>query len=168
MEYMKLDPAGRGELLAALEAMPRYLEMTFAGLDADDAARPGPDGLFSPVEQAWHLADLEREGFGVRIDRLLREESPQLPDFDGTAVALARDYRHLSLADGLASFASARRENLRKLRAVPADAWTRGGTQEGVGAVSLCDMPSFLRQHDLAHRDEIERWRRCILVPWDG
>ena len=158
MQYKKLDGTAREELLAALESMPRFLAEKFGNLGVDEATRPGPDGLFSPVEQAWHLADLEREGFGVRIERLLREDDPRLPDFDGTAAATARNYRNLSLADGLASFAAARDENLRRLRAVPDAAWTRSGTQDGVGRVSLCDMPSFLRQHDLAHRDEIERW----------
>ncbi len=158
MEYMKLAAVDQRALLADLAAMPRYLGELFAGLPEQQATQPGPADLFSPVEQVWHLADLEREGFGVRIDRLLDEHEPQLPDFDGTAVALARNYRSLSLAEGLRAFENARRENLAKLQRVPDHAWQRSGTQEGVGRVSLCDMPGFLLQHDAAHRDEIRRW----------
>jgi hypothetical protein len=36
------------------------------------------------------------------------------------------------------------------------------GTQEGVGKVSLCDMPGFMSQHDSAHRGEIESWKRAV------
>src|SRR5579859_200636 len=159
MQYMKLDGASRQQLLSALEAMPRHLEDAFAALPRGLATLQGPDGLFSPVEQVWHLADLEREGFGVRIDRLLHEENPHLPDFDGGAVAAARNYRILSIAEGLEEFSAARRENVRKLREVADEAWVRSGTQDGVGQVSLCDIPSMISQHDGAHQDEILRWR---------
>jgi hypothetical protein len=161
MEYMKLAAPDQRALLAELAAMPRYLEELLAGLSPQQAVQPGPGDLFSPVEQVWHLADLEREGFGVRINRLLNEHDPQLPDFDGAAVAMARNYRVQSLADGLRAFQDARRENLATLQRVPESAWARSGTQEGVGKVSLCDMPTFLLQHDAAHKDEIRRWFDC-------
>jgi hypothetical protein len=110
------------------------------------------------VEQVWHLADLEREGFGERIRRLLNEKEPYLPDFNGTEMAARRNYRALSFEAGLAAFAEARRQNVAALRAVAEPAWSLTGTQEGVGKVSLCDIPSFMSQHDLAHRREIEMW----------
>ena len=159
MHYMKLDAIGRQELLAELEAMPAFLEKAFAGLSAEQIALPGPGGLFSPVEQVWHLADLEREGFGARIDRLLGEPDPHLPDFHGAAVAAARNYRSLSIAAGLQVFKTARMGNVQKLREISDDAWTRSGTQARVGRVSLCDIPSMVRQHDAAHKHEIARWQ---------
>jgi hypothetical protein len=159
---MKLDDVARAELLRDLAAMPAYLRETFESLPQELLTTGGPDGLFSPVEQVWHLADLEQEGFASRIDRLLSEPNPTLPDFDGTAVARARNYKALSIALGLERFEVARRANVERLRAVPDEAWTRSGVQSGVGAVSLCDMPVFLRQHDQAHKDEIAHWRRHV------
>ena len=158
MQYMRLDPPSRAALLAELAAMPGFLRDTFAGLAADARLRRGPGGEFAPVEQVWHLADLEDEGFGYRIDRLLNTPEPALPDFDGSAVAEARNYRALSLEAGLEKFARARAANLRALGAVGDEAWSRSGTQEGVGPVTLCDMPLFLAQHDRAHKAEIEAW----------
>jgi hypothetical protein len=119
---------------------------------------PGPDGQFSPVEQCWHLADLEREGYAQRIRRLLVEERPELPDFDGARIARERRYRSLSLAAGIAGFRAARLANLRLLRAAQALDWLRSATQEGVGAVSLCDLPAMMSEHDAGHRLEIEAW----------
>jgi len=159
MEYMRLEPLQQNELLDSLLGMPAYLQARFSGLSAEQIAAPGPGGLFSPVEQAWHLADLEREGFGQRIRRLLTESEPDLPDFDGAKVAADRGYRSLSLEEGMAVFAEARRTNVSILRSIEAGAWFRSGRQEGVGKVSLCDMPSFMSQHDAAHRHEIETWR---------
>lgn len=159
MQYMKLDKRRREELLVQLGAMAEYLHASFDALSDDEARQRGPGGTFAPVEQAWHLADLEREGFGERIRRLLAETEPVLSDFDGWRIAAQRGYLSRSLTAGLAAFESARMANIAALQAVPDGAWSRGGTQEGVGVVVLCDMPEFLLQHDAAHRAEIEAWK---------
>jgi len=158
MQYMRLDPPSREALLGELAGMPAFLRAAFEGLAADALARRGPNGAFAPIEQVWHLADLEDEGFGYRIDRLLHASNPTLADFDGSAVAEARHYRTLSFAAGLDKFARARAANLGALRAIEGEAWSRSGTQEGVGPVTLCDMPLFLAQHDRAHKAEVGEW----------
>jgi hypothetical protein len=160
VQYVKFNAGEREELLRSLSAMPDYLYEQFDSLTAEDARLPGPGGAFSPVEQVWHLADLEREGFGVRIRRLRDEQAPRLPDFDGAGIARERHYRSLSLREGLAAFALARKANLATLQSLPGEAWARRGTQEGVGVVSLCDLPALLLQHDQAHRLEIEEWKQ--------
>jgi hypothetical protein len=166
MKYMALPTDQREALMRSLEDMPQYLEHELQALRPELIRQPAPDGTFSPVEQVWHLADLEREGFGSRIDKLLSEREPQLPDFDGAAIAAARHYRSLSLTEGLDAFRTARRRNLAKLRslAADADAWTRSGQQEGLGKVSLCDLPSFMSQHDAAHRAEIAAWKSQLTL----
>jgi hypothetical protein len=156
MKYPMLDRSGRHELMQRLEAMGDFLARRFEALTEDEATAPGPGGTFSPVEQCWHLADLEREGFGERIRRLLAEERPFLPDFDGARVARERQYRGLSLAAGLEAFRAARAANLAALRALGPQQWERAGEQEGVGAVALCDLPQMMAEHDAAHRAEIE------------
>ena len=160
MHYQKLTAAQRRELLAALEEMRGYLRESFAALTSEQARTRGPGDFFSPVEHVWHLVDLEREGFNRRIGRLLMEDNPLLPDFDGDALAEQRNYRALSLSDGLAAFAKARRANVAALRAVPADAWSRGGTQAGVGGVTLGDLPGLMLEHDEGHKSQIEDWKR--------
>jgi hypothetical protein len=166
MKYMALPPEQREALMRSLEDMPQYLEHELQALRPELIRQPAPDGTFSPVEQVWHLADLEREGFGSRIDKLLSEREPQLPDFDGAAIAAARHYRSLSLTEGLDAFRTARRSNLAKLRELAADddAWARSGQQEGLGKVSLCDLPSFMSQHDAAHRAEIAAWKAQLAL----
>jgi len=159
VRHLLLDASDRATLLRELETMPAFLQKRFAGLSAEDTVLEGPGGTFSPVEQCWHLADLEREGFGARIRRLLEEEEePALPDFDGARVAQIGNYRSRSLLEGLAAFRSARLANLERLRGVDADQWSRGGTQEGVGRVMLCDLPQMMAEHDAAHRAEIDAW----------
>lgn len=162
MQYMKFTEVQRHELMEVHAGMEKFLREAFESLTPEEAQTPGPGGSFSPVEQVWHLADLEREGFGLRIRLLQTETNPHLPDFDGTKIARERNYRSLQLAEGLRAFEAAREANLRMLQALPSDAWFRRGTQEGVGEVFLCDMPTFLRQHDQAHVAEIEEWKRFV------
>src|SRR5262249_57609181 len=92
MPYLMLAPTDGAALLAELDRMPTFLEAAFAGLSSDEAAAPGPDGAFAPVAQCWHLADLEREGYGARIRRLLEEAEPHLPDFDGSPIPRPSNY----------------------------------------------------------------------------
>jgi hypothetical protein len=122
---------------------------------------PGSGGAFSPVEHCWHLADLEREGYSVRIRRLRAEDHPALPDFDGAAIAWERHYRSRSVTEGIAAFRAARLANLGSLRAIAADEWARGGTQDGVGPIMLCDVPAMMAEHDAGHREEIAAWMRA-------
>lgn len=156
MKFLRLDRTERAELMERLRTMGDFLAERFASLSPQEAVAPGSNDSFSPVEQCWHLADLEREGFGERIRRLLAEERPQLPDFDGARVAEERQYRRLSLADGLAAFRAARAANLAALAALTSEQWLRAGEQEGVGPVALCDLPHMMAEHDAAHRSEIE------------
>jgi DinB superfamily len=161
MRYLGLAPMAQDALLDDLQAMPEYLASAFTALSAADAAVPGPDGALAPVEQCWHLADLEREGYGLRIQRLLGEVDPVLADFDGARIARERAYRSRSLGEGLAAFREARRRNLAQLRALTAAEWPRTGIQEGVGPVALCDVPAMMAEHDAGHRQEIAAWLRA-------
>jgi len=161
MQFLRMSGQERDGTMRSLEEMPGRLRAAFAALDREDATTPGPEGSFSPVEQVWHLADLEREGFGFRIEALLSEDHPFLPDFDGTAVAQQRNYRARSLEEGLEAFAIARQHNLDVLRAVGISSWSRAGQQDGIGEVMLCDIPGFMLQHDLAHETEIADWTRA-------
>src|SRR5438105_7256745 len=115
------------------------------------SVRSGP---FALVEHAWHMADLEVE-FGERIRRMLGEDDPFLPDFDGERVARERQYLALDLAVALAAFASAREETLRRLDGLPLQAWARRGRQQGVGAGSVAAVPRGIRGTASGGLDEI-------------
>ena len=76
-------------------------------------------------------------------------------------MARERDYKSLSLSEGLAAFRLARAENLAALRRASDHEWERRGTQDGVGRIGLCDVPAMMAEHDAAHRAEIEAWVRA-------
>jgi len=60
MNYMMLPPQGQHQILDQLASMTTFLAKRFGAL-ADYEATIRVGNLPSPVEQVWHLADLERE-----------------------------------------------------------------------------------------------------------
>ncbi|MFT3712643.1 MAG: helix-turn-helix domain-containing protein [Archangium sp.] len=110
---------------------------------------------FSLVEHAWHLAELEREGFQLRIQRLLHEREPQLADFDGDALARERNYRSRDLLEGARAFLAARDHTVAALARIRGADWLRAGWQDGVGRVVLREMPTRIASHDRAHALEL-------------
>jgi DinB superfamily len=164
MKYMLLATReDQHRLMATLAWMPAFLSARFGAM-SDQGARERANGMPSPVEQVWHLADLELEGFGVRIERLLNEDNPQLADFDGTAVGERRQYRTKSLREAMIAFARARADNIEALARITPAQWRRRGEQDGVGPVALCDIPAMMAEHDAAHRAEIEAWSARAIV----
>ena len=158
MKYMKLNRGERTNFLADLEAMPDFLVRAFADLPQSELTASGPNQSFCPVEHVWHLADLEQQGFAVRIRRLKAEDNPQLPDFDGDLVAREGNYKARSFNEGIAAFRAARSDNIAAFRSLTAAEWLHAGEQDGVGSVSLCDIPAMMAEHDEVHRMEIADW----------
>jgi hypothetical protein len=142
-------------LLLTLESTPALLTKAARAMSRCESRRRPAAGGFSLVENVWHLADLEREGFGVRIRRILREDSPALLNFDGERIARERCYQERDLERGLALFARARMMNLEALRALSPSDWKRSGAQEGVGQITLEDLPRMMAAHDRSHETEI-------------
>jgi len=150
-----MDPI-LADLLNRLREMPAWLESAAARIDPElTVARPKTGG-FCLLEQVWHLAELEENGFGERIRRIVSEDEPRLPDFDGPRAAREGNYASRILEDGLARFRAARTANLAAFRLAGPGDWVRGGVQDGVGKITLADVPRMMAEHDSSHRDEIE------------
>jgi len=148
-------PSELASVLSNLEGTPSTLRAAHANLPEEGAALRGTSGPFSFIEQIWHLADLECEGFGLRISRLLSETEPQLADFDGGRIASERHYQEKNLLEGLKRFETSRVQNLARLSEATAADWHRFGTQEGVGRVALFDLPRMMLEHDRSHIQEL-------------
>ena len=142
-------------LLLTLESTPALLVRAAEKLTDAQVRQEPAGGGFSFIENVWHLADLEREGYAVRIRRILCEDEPYLADFDGDRIARERDYKRLDLAEGLAAFAIARNKNVRKLRSIHNSEWNRRGHQDNFGTISLADVPRMMAEHDRAHTSEV-------------
>src|SRR3981189_1724780 len=141
------------DVFERLSRTPALLARVAAQMpDALVRLRSGP---FALVEHAGAMPALGREGLGERVRRLIAEEDPFLPDFDGERIAREREYLMADLAPAVATFAAAREQTLRSLRRVSGGQWARSGRQEGVGTITLAEMPRRILDHDFAHLNEI-------------
>jgi hypothetical protein len=146
----------KADTLENLAEMPRRLRTAAAELAGKERFRPSADPLaFSVVEHACHLRDLEEEGYTLRIRRILREDDPELADFDGAVVAAGRDYLTQDLATALRDFESARKSNIETLSALPASALDRTGQLAGKGTVTLHHLAQLMLEHDAGHSAEL-------------
>ena len=144
------------ESIERLEAMPPFVREAIDGVDRDGLLyRPGPED-FSLVEQVCHLRDLEREGYLLRVRRMLQERGPVLESFDGAAVARDRSYLEQDATLAAQEFAAARRDLVGILSALTEDDLRRAAEFEG-RRITMADLVEMILEHDQAHREEIGR-----------
>lgn len=147
---------GLSESIERLAAMPEFLIAAVEIAPPGGLGRQPAPGEFSLVEQACHLRDLEREGYLVRVRRMMSETAPDLAGFDGTAAAAERDYRAQDAMEAAREFEAARRELVAALAAMSERDLQRGGTFCGE-PVTLGRLVAMMVEHDRGHRAEIER-----------
>lgn len=131
--------------------------LTDAELHWKDAA-----GGFSVLENICHLRDIEIEGYTVRIDRILNQSQPFLPDIDGSRLASEREYNQQNPEKARRAFVEARTRNIQELRGVGFEQIARTGTLEGVGPISLGKLLLIMSEHDESHIHDLRAIRKRL------
>lgn len=150
------------EAVAALKQMPENLRQQVAGLtDAQLHFQP-EGGYFSVLENICHLRDIEIEGYGVRLQRMLAENHPTLPDINGGQLARNRRYSEQPMQPALDAFTEARHTNLKILGDVTETQLTRTAYLEGVGGITLGKLLELWIEHDLGHIQELVKLRAAV------
>jgi hypothetical protein len=145
------------DLLNELEDMPRQLEQALRLVPSERFSwRPEswggcPSEMFSALEQVCHLRDIEREGYHVRIQRMLNETNPSLESLDSYAMARERRYDSADVETAVAEFRHARGITIGQLRGLSDAALGRTGEFAEYGRLSLRALIHYLRSHDQQH-----------------
>jgi hypothetical protein len=154
---------GLNEVIEFLEETPEAVRRFGEGLAAEELRwKPGGE-KFSLLEHVCHLRDIEREGYGRRIEKLLNESQPLLTDIDGRRLAEERRYNEQDFAAGLREFDRARQDNVRAIKGLSAEQLNRVGVFEGAGAVTLGSLILMMYEHDREHRKELGDLRERLL-----
>ncbi len=145
-----------------IERFPHVLRAALTAIPAT-RIRERVSDLFAPIEQAWHLADLEIEGYGARIEQLRERSGAHFLDFHGELIATQRRYIDLDLESALIRFESARASNLERLRNASDEQRKHTAMQEGVdGPVTLARVEQMMSRHDSSHAAEIVQLLRAF------
>lgn len=153
------------DAIAALSSLPDALAQRTQGLD-ETRLRFKPDvGVFSVLESVCHLRDIEVEGYARRLELLLEEDMPLLPDLDGTALARARRYHLQVFAAALQDFTAARQANLQTLRRLAPVDLERRGEYADLGVVTLDQVLDMWVAHDREHLQELDQLLAVLKNP---
>jgi len=152
--------------VALLEKTPTVLETLL--LSAPPSVldwKPSPE-RWSIREVLAHLVDIEKL-YVERVQRVLHEESPDLPKFAPAGPLLGGP--SADAIDKLARFGTLRNELIGSLRNTPTTAAMRVGNHEELGAVTLAHLVNELANHDLGHLRQIaELYRARAFYPNAG
>lgn len=139
----------------SLQKAPETIRQLVWGLPDKSLTWKPSDTEFSILGHICHLRDIEKEGYAVRIAKLLAEVEPFLPDIDGNKLAEERVYNRQDFRAALLEFTLARENNVRVLKGLTLDQLSRSGIFENAGSVSLERLVLIMREHDREHFKEL-------------
>lgn len=148
-----------GRANATLAALPATLKAILGAIPESQWRTPPKAGGFSLVGHLCHLRDLDADGYRVRIERILTEERPVLPDIDGDQLAVERDYQAQDARAALDAFTATRWAIVGRLGKLDADERRRVGLMAGINEIDVDGLVSVMLAHDSEHLDELESLR---------
>jgi hypothetical protein len=159
-----MGPEELEEILAILRSTSERLRQMTADLSSESYTwKPSPD-VWSLLENVCHLRDIEIEGYNVRMERIATEDTPILPDIDGSKLAIDRQYNQQDFGSALDSFESARAKSIALVTGYPEATLSRVGTFEDFGDMTLAGMLEVMCDHDKGHLADIEKLRKQIIA----
>ncbi len=148
-----------------LQQFPSIVRRLVAGLGEDVSRSRRSEADFSIAENICHLRDIEREGYSVRLRRLLDEEQPLLLDIDGTRLARERSYNSQSVPTALEDFAAERMGNVALILGLQPEQLSRDGFLETVGHITVARLLAIIEEHDREHLQLIEEMLEAARTP---
>ncbi len=145
------------EFLSELQNMPRQLQQTVALIPSDridwkpESWGGCPSENFSVPEHVCLLRDIDRDGYQVRIRRMLNEVEPCLASLDSYKIARERRYEATDLQVTLKEFRHARSTTFEQVRGLSDVQLARAGEFAQYGRLSLRAVVHYLRCHDQQH-----------------
>jgi uncharacterized damage-inducible protein DinB len=160
-ETTSLSVNERARHLETLAATPAALKEALHGVPKKLLLFTPAPGKWSILEILCHMRDMEREAYLERYTRILAEPEPRLPDLNGEALAIEREYRAQKAGDVLKDWTRLRRESLRLLKKSKPEQWRRAGIHETAGRLTIDDL--VVRHavgNDIAHLSQIDSIKR--------
>ena len=155
IEHLIVPAEDFGRRVAALAAMPSKVKDMIAPIPRDAWTRKPDNGGFSILEHVCHLRDIDGDGYRERVERMLTEERPRLPDIDGEALARQRDYQSQDLEEALSSFTTTRWQIAARLAKLTSEERRRVGLMASIKEITIEELIGAMLAHDSEHLDEL-------------
>jgi hypothetical protein len=161
-----MEQREKDRLLSNLKSLPNELDDLLKDLDEETLRwRPIPN-KWSIKEIMCHLRDMERLAYLARYRKILTEDNPLLANVDQDRIAFESDYINQDAQGALDEFKRLRRETVETLESAPTDAWSRGGTHEADGPMTVEQLVvRQIKGNDLNHLVQMKDIVR-LKMPW--
>ena len=116
--------------------------------------RPG-EGRWSALEVLAHLRDADRDVYLPRLETMLRETRPSIPDVDLLGADRIASYAQLSPDAVLGEWRLLRARLVTRLAPLGPEDWSRVGIHSVRGPFPLGEMVRGWVEHDLSHRRQL-------------
>ena len=143
-----------GAVLAALAEGPDWVADRLAAAPARVGTRPAPE-RWSALEVLAHLHDGDRDVYLPRLETMLTQSMPAVPDIDLVGAERVAGYAGLDARTLLGEWRELRRRLIARLAPLGRDDWARVGVHSLRGAFPLGDMVRGWAEHDLSHRRQL-------------
>jgi hypothetical protein len=144
----------KSDPITVIESTPGILAGIVGSLDSDILNREPAPGKWSIRDILCHLADTEI-AFGFRLRQSLAEPHHVIQPFDQER--WAAPYPNLTAHDALDAFSASRKWNVRLIRSLAKDAFSRELVHPERGSMTFQTLVETMGGHDLNHLSQIER-----------
>ncbi len=146
-----------GQLMGTMAEGPDWVAHRLDRHGAERFGTPPAAGGWSALEVLCHLRDADVEIFVPRLERMLTETKPAIPDVDMSGWDVARAYRGAAAASVLEAWRDARARLVARLAPLTRADWARVAFHSIRGPYPLADMVRYWADHDLTHRRQMAK-----------
>ncbi len=148
--------------IGQLSATPEMLRALLDGVTEDQAQwKPAAD-RWSIAEILEHLSHVEGHGFRARVDAMVNQNNPHLPEYDQMAHAAAGTYSGRDAEESFDHWEEQREDNVEFLNSLPVKVAQRTGAHAVFGKITLGQLLNEWAFHDLGHIRQIAEIVRSL------
>jgi hypothetical protein len=148
-----LEPSfkSRDAVMAIMASTPAVLHSLCSILTVQQCrTEPTPED-WAMNEIICHLRDTEREIHQLQLNLMIERESAFIPRPDSSVWANEREYLNVDGMAALSEFADARIGNLKTLKSLSKEIWSRSARHAIFGPTNFLEVTSFMADHDRLH-----------------
>lgn len=164
IQLSTLEPSfkSREAVLAILTSTPAVLQSLSASLTEEQWRHEPTRDDWAMNEIVCHLRDTEREIHQMQLSLMVAKEGAFIPRPDSDVWASEREYLNLDGRSALIEFAEARIQNLKILRGLDEQIWSRNARHAIFGPTNFLEVVSFMADHDRLHIQQAWKTLRSV------
>ena len=159
-----LEPSfkSRAAILAIMASTPAVLRSLSSTLNEADWRKEPTREDWAMNEIVCHLRDTEFEVHQMQLSLMIEREGAFIPRPESGVWANEREYLNVDGETALTEFVSARIDNLKILKGLNEEIWTRSARHAIFGPTDFLEVTSFIADHDRLHVQQAWKTLRSV------